>query len=364
MGHIAIRDEDRPRVEAFSGRVFTTALASMELCMIDLGVKLGLYAVLADGRARTPSELARDAHVNERYAREWLEQQAAAGILEVDEAEKAAGEQRRYTLPPAHAHVLLDDTSMAYMAPAAALGELAGRIESRVLDVFRTGKGIPYSEYGMHGIQAGFTKPTFLNLLVKEWLPSIADVDERLRRPGARIADIGCGDGWAAITVAEAYPAARVDGYDSDRDSIEAARRNAAERGVADRVSFHLADAGGGRVTDTCDLQLAIEMLHDVADPVAVLRNMRERRAPGGAVLVVDEKVNETFQTPADELERFCYAVSVLHCLPVGMDAERSAATGTVMRPATLRAYATDAGFERVETLALEHPQFRVYRLH
>lgn len=362
MGRIAIQQEERPRAEQFSGRLFSAALASMELCTIDMGLKLGLYAALADGRARTSAELGHDAQVNERYAREWLEEQTAAGVLEVDDASKPAGE-RRYLLPPAHAHVLLDDTSMAYMAPAAGLGEVVGRLQPRLLEVFRSGKGIPYSEYGLHQLQAGFTKPTFLNLLGGEWLPSIADVDARLRRPGARVADLGCGDGWAAIGVAEAYPAVHVDGFDADRDSIEAARRNAAERGLAGRVSFHLADLRQDRREGTYDLQLAIEMIHDLSDPVAVLRGMRERRAPGGAVLVIDEKAQETFQAPADETERFFYAASVLHCLPVGMDAERSAGTGTVMRPATLRGYAREAGFERVDTLPLDHPQFRVYRL-
>lgn len=363
MGQIAIRQEERPRAEQFSGRLFSAALASMELCTIDMGLKLGLYALLSDGRARTSAQLAREAGVHERYAREWLEAQTAAGVLEVDRAEKPADE-RRYTLPAAHAHVLLDDTSMAYMAPAAGLGEVVSRLQPRLLEVFRTGQGIPYSDYDLHHLQAGFTKPIFLNLLGSEWIPSIPDVDAALRRSGARVADVGCGDGWAAVAMAEAYPTIHVDGFDADRDSIEAARHNAAERGVADRVSFHVTDLRVERLPGAYDLLLAIEMVHDLSDPVAVLRNMRERRAPGGAVLVIDERAHETFEPATDEMERFFYAASVLHCLPVGMDAERSAGTGTVMRPGTLRAYAREAGFERVETLPLEHPQFRVYRLH
>ena len=56
-------------------------------------------------------------------------------------------------------------------------------------------------------------------------------------------------------------------------------------------------------------------------------------------------------------------AASVLHCLPVGRSESPSAATGTVMRPDTLRGYASEAGFTDIETLPIEHDLFQFYRL-
>ena len=108
------------------------------------------------------------------------------------------------------------------------------------------------------------------------------------------------------------------------------------------------------------DLVVAIEMLHDVPDPVGILRTMRTPRAPG-TVLVVDERTEETFTVPTNEMERFFYSFSTLHCLAVSMQ-NGGAGTGTVIRPDTMRHYATEAGFSTVETLDVEHPQFVLYR--
>ncbi len=107
-----------------------------------------------------------------------------------------------------------------------------------------------------------------------------------------------------------------------------------------------------------------IETIHDLSRPVAFLDSVRRMLAPGGVALVADEKVGETFTAPADELERLFYAASVLCCLPCGLAEQPSAATGTVIRPATLRRYATEAGFARVSVLDdIDHDSYRFYRL-
>jgi SAM-dependent methyltransferase len=182
------------------------------------------------------------------------------------------------------------------------------------------------------------------------------------------VADFACGAGWSAIAIALAYPDAEVDGFDLDAPSIALARENAAARGVDGRVRFHLADAAtaapGADATAGYDLALICEALHDLSDPVGALRTMRRLVAPGGAVLVVDERVAETFTAPGDDLERLMYGFSVLCCLPNGLADQPSAATGTVMRPDTLRRYAAAAGFGGVEILPIEHDMFRLYRLH
>ena len=107
---------------------------------------------------------------------------------------------------------------------------------------------------------------------------------------------------------------------------------------------------------------MAIEMLHDVPDPVSVLRTMRRLAGERGMVVVVDERTEDQFMAPGSEMERFFYAFSTLHCLAVSMQ-DGGAGTGTVMRPDTVRGYAADAGFQRVDVLDVDHPQFRLYRL-
>lgn len=364
---ITITEHEAEQVETLSGRLFMAGLEALELLNVELGLRLGLYAVLAEQGPRTTGELAAAAGIAERYAREWLEQQAVTGIVDVDDLTADAA-TRRYSLPVGHAHVLLDPDSPANTTALAAFVAEAGRMVPAVVEAFRTGGGVPYADYAIHDLQAAFTRPVFVNNLLQEWLPALPDVHARLVAGEAvRIAEIGCGEGIATITIARAFPNVVAHGFDLDEASIAAARKNAAEAGVGDRVRFELCDASKGAgvlpAAPAYDLVLAIEMLHDVPDPVGVLSTMRELRADGGAVVVADERVADEFVAPGDEMERFMYAASVLHCLPVGMVEPGSAATGTVIRSSIVRDYATRAGFGSPHVLPVEHPQFRVYRL-
>jgi 2-polyprenyl-3-methyl-5-hydroxy-6-metoxy-1,4-benzoquinol methylase len=187
-------------------------------------------------------------------------------------------------------------------------------------------------------------------------------VDAALRR-GGRVADVGCGFGWSSIGIALAYPDATVDGFDVDEPSVQAARRNAAEAGVADRVRFTVADVAAVAGTGAYDVVTAFECIHDLADPVSVLAAMRRLARPEGTVLVMDERVAERFTAPGDEVERLMYGYSLACCLADGLSERPSVATGTVMRPATLRRYAREAGFADVEVLDVDDDFFRFYRL-
>jgi len=189
------------------------------------------------------------------------------------------------------------------------------------------------------------------------------DVVGHLRDGGARVADVGCGCGWSSTAIARAFEGVTVDGFDLDDASIAEARANAAEAGVDGRVRFDVRDAADA-APGTYDLVCCFEALHDMAHPVAALEAMRRMTAPGGAVLVVDERAADVL-TPSDPdpIQRLLYSASVLHCLPVGRSQHGSAATGTVMRTATFERYAAAAGFDSVEVLPIEHDMFRFYRL-
>jgi 2-polyprenyl-3-methyl-5-hydroxy-6-metoxy-1,4-benzoquinol methylase len=177
------------------------------------------------------------------------------------------------------------------------------------------------------------------------------------------VADIGCGTGWSSISIARAYPGARVDGYDLDEPSIDLARANAEHAGVADRVTFHVRDASDPALEGRYDLATAFECIHDMGRPVEALRAMRRMVGEEGAVIVADERVPDSFHAPGDDTERLMYGWSVLFCLPTGLADEPSVGTGTVMRPAILRRYATEAGYQEVEVLPIENELWRFYRL-
>jgi SAM-dependent methyltransferase len=343
--------------DALAERIFASALGSFDIAGIYLGDRLGWYRSLADDGSATPDELASRTGTDARYAREWLEQQAVGGLLEVD------GDSR-FTLPVGYREVLVDPESLSLMAPlsrmiVAALGQLP-----RVAEAYRSGAGHGWDAFGadMREGQAAFNRPAVTHLLGREWLASIADVHDRLTAdPPARVVDIGCGEGWSTLALARAYPRARVVGIDLDGPSIEAARRHAAEAGTDDGVEFRHGDAAA--LDEPADLALIVEAVHDMSDPVSVLRGVRQALAEGGSLIVVDERVADTFQPPGDDIERFMYGWSITTCLPDGRSRQPSAATGTVMRPDTLRRYAAEAGYGSVEILPIENDFFRFYRL-
>lgn len=346
-------------------RLFGASLGAIDILTVYLGEHLGLYQALSDGGPLTSLELAAKTGTHERYAREWLEQQAIIGIVEVDDADTVP-KSRRYGLPPGHAEVLLDRDSLAYLGPLARFIPAIGKAMPKIMDAFRTGGGVPYAAYGADAreAQAALNRPAFINLLGEEWLPAIPDVHERLQAdPPARVADIACGAGWSSIAIARAYPKVRVDGYDNDEASVQMARAYAAGANLEDRVSFHVRDAAEQTFSGNYDLVTIFEAIHDMSRPVEVLMTARRLAGEDGAVIVMDERVAETFAAPGEPIERFFYGASVLFCLPIGMAEQPSAGTGTVMRPDVLRAYATEAGFGDVEILPIEHDMWRFYRL-
>jgi SAM-dependent methyltransferase len=351
--------------EALTARLFNDLLGAFSLAGVYLGRELGLYDALREGGPLTSSELAERAGVAERYAREWLEHQAANGILRLEVPSPDALE-RRYLLPEAHAGVLADRDDIDYFAWAA---QGVAAAFARLPDValaFRTGGGVAWDAYGetMREMQGDANRNLFLKTLPQEYLPVLTDVHARLAA-GGRVAEVGSGLGWAAIGIARAYPGVTVDGFDIDERSVELAAANATSFGIDARVQFHALDAAEAPSAGQYDLVAAFECIHDMPDPVSVLTSMRRLVAPGGAVVVMDERAGESFQAPADDVERFLYGFSLTVCLPDGMSHQPSVGTGTVMRPQTFRGYALDAGFREVEVLeALDHPFFQFYRLH
>jgi SAM-dependent methyltransferase len=357
--------EETQQRDGFVERMLDSVRGLFDTFAIYLGDQMGFYQALADHGPATSVELARRTHANERYVREWLEQQTIYGILEVDNP-AASPTERSFRLPSAHAEVLTDRESLNYLAPLSQLAVSVTRPLDSLLKVYKQGGGVPYADYGrdLRVGQGNMNRTMFLQQLGAEWLPTIPDVHTRLQaNPPALIADIGCGLGWSSIGMAQSYPNARVDGFDLDGPSIEMARDNAMDYHLNGRLTFHERDAGDPSLIGRYDLVTAFECVHDMGNPVGALRTMRRLAGERGAVIVVDERVGDIFTPQGNEVEWMMYGWSLLHCLPVGMAEEPSAATGTVMRTETLRQYAKEAGFCEVEVLPIDNFFFRFYRL-
>ncbi len=349
-------EADGEAVEEFAGWVFDRFLGGMETLSIHIGSALGLYVALL-GAPATAAQLAARTGIDRRYAREWLEQQATAGILEVDDGDgdgNGNGNDLSFRLPAAQAEVLTDRTSLGYSAPLADMFAAVALRMPDLTDAYRSGRGVPWAAFGpaMRDGQGDINRPWFEHAL-GEALASVPRVHEVLSRPYAGIADVACGHGWSTIGLARAYPDAIVDGFDIDAAAIEAAHEHAAG---LENVTFselrgeQLADEG----EDRYDAAFVFEALHDMPDPVAVLSSIRRAVRPDGIVVVMDEAVAETFSAPGDDIERAMYGYSLLICLPDSMSTPGSVATGTVMRHSTLERYAREAGFSGVAILPID----------
>lgn len=351
--------------DALAERLFEGFLSIMELLSVHLGVELGLYRALADGGPATAADLAGAAGIHPRYAQEWLEQQAAAGILTV--AGGGDAHDRRYELPAGYAEALLDaDSPAAVSSIAPAVVGLVGVLDG-LLTAYRTGGGVPYADFGAgirHGI-GGMNRPMFTNDLAG-WVAAVPGLVDRLHRPGARVLDVGCGTGWSTVALARTFADLQITGLDLDAASVADARRHAAANGVDGRVRFEVGDAARADATALAgpfDVVCIFEALHDMGHPVDALRALRGVLTPGGSVVVADERVADEFTAPGDFNERFMYAWSVLHCLPATMAESPSHATGTVMRASTVADYAAAAGYSDCEVLSIDNPFWRFYRL-
>lgn len=358
-----VADESGPSADEFSERIVGAALGWFELMSIHLGDRLGWYDALVAKGPLTAPELAASTSTAPRYAREWLEQQASSGIVSVVGPVDASPDARRYALRAGPAEALADRTSLAYTAPLARMLAASGMQIPALIEAYRTGGGVGWEQLGVHAREAqGDMNRPWLEA-VPEVFARHAHLHERLSRPGARVADVGMGEGWSSIAIAAAYPQAQVDGVDVDRPSVEASRAHAEAAGVADRVRFHEADAAGLGEHGPFDAAVAFECVHDMPDPVSVLAAMRAATEPDGVVVIMDEAVADEFSPNADDLDRLMYGYSLFICLPDGLSHRPSVGTGTVMRPSTLRRYAREAGFADIRVLEDGFGFWRFYEL-
>ncbi len=366
-------------VGAYSDRVVAALLGYAELAGIVLGDELGWYAALAEAGSAgvTPAGLAAGTGTQERYAREWLEQQSVAGFVAVvqDVAGADAGQVRhagpRFALPPGAAEVLLQPDSLAGLMPMVRMLRAGVAQLPELLQAYRHGGGVGWAQIGSEAreSQAAGNKPWFEQRLGSA-LASVPDIHGVLSRQGAHITDLGAGCGWSTLALANAYPGAAVVGIDIDGPSIEEARSNARRSGLEGRATFRIADAADPGAADAVapgsqDAVFIFEALHDMPFPVQVLASVRAMVKPDGVVVVMDEAVADAFGPDGDELERLMYAYSLFICLPDSLSTPGSAGTGTVMRQPVLERYAAEAGFPSVERLPIEgFSDFRFYRLH
>lgn len=340
--------------EAVTDNVLDEAMAFVSLVACELGAaatgamavvgdRLGLYRAMAASGPVTASDLAARCGCAERYVREWLFSQAAAGWVHFDE------DSARFDLPEAHAAVLADESSPMFLGPSIQmLHPLYAGID-RLTQRFRTGDGIGWGEHhaDLHKAVGRFSRSAF-SAAFSGWVES-AGVADRLRG-GGRVLDIGCGEASALIALAQVFPEARCDGLDSHNDSIETARRQIDAAGLKGRVAVRTADANSLPVAEegAYDLVLLVDCLHDMGDPVAAATAARKALAPGGAVLIVEPASSDRVAENFNPIGRYYYAISTAFCMPSALSQPGGWALGNQGGPARVCEICSLAGLGTV----------------
>lgn len=323
------------RLNTFLGKAVGDLGAAISAVLISLGDELGLYKELAKGPL-TSAGLASRTGTNERYIREWLANQAAGGYVEYD-----CG-TAKFSLNEEQALCLADPNGPVDLPGAYSIVEDLFHVKQRAIENFRSGKGMEWGEHHpclFHGTERFFRAGYNANLL-SSWLPALDGVVDKLKR-GARAADVGCGHGASTILMAKAFPNSEFVGIDYHGDSIQTARRRAAEAGVRN-ARFEVADATSYKEADL-DFIAFFDCLHDMADPASVTRHARKALKPDGNCMIVEPFAGDRVEENLNPVGRVYYGASALICVPVSL-ARRGPALGAQAGERRLRKVVVEEG--------------------
>jgi SAM-dependent methyltransferase len=341
------------KMNAFLGKVVGDFGASLSSALVYIGQKLGLYKAMAEAGPVTPADLAQRTNTNERYVREWLINQGAGGYVEYDP------ESGRYSLTPEQAVALTDEQSPFYVGGGFFVVKAMTSAVERIEDHFRNGGGMLWGDHDPDlfiGTER-FFRPGYAAHLVASWIPSLTGIEEKLNT-GGKIADIGCGHGASTIIMARAFPKSQFWGFDNHDASIQHAREAAAVAGVANRVTFEVADAQSFP-GENYDLVCFFDCLHDMGDPVGAARRAGAALGAGGSALIVEPMAGNTVQENFNPIGRTFAAASTLCCTSNSL-ALNGSALGAVASEEAIREKVLAGGFRQFRR-STETPFNRVF---
>jgi 2-polyprenyl-3-methyl-5-hydroxy-6-metoxy-1,4-benzoquinol methylase len=345
---------DQTKLNEFLGQFVQELGAAMNVALVVLGDRLGLYKAMAGAGPMTSEELAKKTNTAERYVREWLSAQAAGGYVTYDPT------TQRFTLPDERAFALAMEDSPAYMPGAFQLVTAVLKDQPIIEEAFRTGAGVGWHEHdaGLFEGTERFFRPNYAANLVSSWIPALDGTEQKLKS-GGRVADVGCGHGASTILMALAYPNSEFFGFDYHRPSIEHARKAAARAGVDDRVTFEVHTSKGYPGLGY-DLVTFFDCLHDMGDPAGAAGHVIQTLRSDGAWMIVEPYANNRLEDNLNPVGRVYYSASTMICTPASKAQEVGLALGAQAGEARMREVVLGGGFKRFRRAA-ETPFNLVY---
>ena len=350
------RPVDPDALKMFSFGVFSKLEGAVTAGMIHLGDKLGLYESMAQSvEGDTSSTLAVRTNLHERWVREWLHNQVAARIVHSDDL--SASEPVFHLTPEAVLVLATPDHPSYGMGMFHRLPQTMGALNN-MPEAFRTGIGHDYDSHGPEGavgIERSF-EPWNQNFLVPIVLPALQGIETKLKN-GARVADIGCGSGGAALLMGSTFPSASIDGYDISRYALDRAEERKTEQGVS---NVHFFDPRTHPISadHSYDLICTFDCIHDMTRPTDMMRTIRGALKDDGTWLLVDIKAHDSLDqnVAKNPMASLLYGISVLSCMSSAMSEPDGEGLGTLgLSASRAKDMAFDAGFTYFERLDIDH---------
>ncbi len=342
------RELDREKAEAFAGRMMGVLNEAALALMTSIGHRTGLFDAMAELPPSTSEEIASAAELKERYVREWLGAMVVGGVVEHDP------EGETYSLPPEHAAWLTRAATPNNIAVTTQFFAVLGSVEDKVVESFRNGGGVPYSEYPrFQEVMAEDSGQTVVAALFDSVLPLVPGLTERLEK-GIEVLDVGSGSGRALNLMARTFPNSRFTGYDISEEGVARARAGAEEHDLTN-VRFEIKDAATLDEKERYDLITTFDAVHDQAKPAAVLKGIAEALKPDGVYLMQDIAGSSHVHNNLDHpLGPLLYTISTMHCTTVSL-AQGGEGLGTMWGEEKAREMLAEAGFEKVRVEQLPH---------
>ncbi len=329
-------------IEQFLGKMLGDLGAAISGSLVLIGDKLGLYRALAEHGPLSSAELAKRTNTTERYIREWLAAQAAAGYVDFDAA------THQYSMNEAQIAVLADEKSEYCMLGGFECAASTYKDEPKITDAFRSGRGVGWHEHSQclfRGTER-FFRSGYAAHLVQDWLPALDGVVEILKHGGS-VADVGCGHGASTILMAKAFPNSTFVGFDYHLPSVHRAEELAKEAGVHDRCRFEVGAAKDFPGANY-DLVTFFDCLHDMGDPAGAAAHVRQSLAPDGTWMVVEPQASDNLADNLNPIGRIFYSASTMVCVPASLSQEVGLGLGAQAGEARLREVIKAGGFTRI----------------
>ncbi len=333
---------DRARIAAFLDRFVGYASGATTIGLLAIADRSGLLSWLGEHGSGTTEAVARSAELEERYVLEILSGLAAAGVLEYEPITDV------FTLPEEHALFVADESSPYFMGGwLDMLPSVMGQIDA-LAHATKHGGGVAFGTYGaglIEGIDRG-NAPSQRVFLTSRWLPAIPHLVERLEE-GIRVADVGCGAGTAAILMAESYPNSHVSGFDLSSESLALARSRARD---LPNVEFAEYSIDAMPLDPPFQLVTSFDVIHDLPDPLAGLKRIRESLADDGQFLMMEPNLSSHLEENIHDRGALMYGISAMHCMTQSL-AHEGLGLGAAWGREAAEELAGEAGFSSFQSL-------------